>query len=222
MKNKIILASLFSMFTLTSAQAGQSGNWSAGVNMGTLGAGVNVAYKVNDFFKVRGTFNYFQFNKKINGSDFNIDGKLKLLTVGLLGDFHLFENGFRLTGGLVYNGNHVKVKSEASRTFTIHGRTYTPQDIGQVDGSLDFRSIAPYIGIGYDSGHTQKAGFSFTADAGVLFQGKVRGKINSMTGLLANNSQAISDVKDEIVDEANKKTLIKVYPVISLGVSYRF
>lgn len=222
MQNKVIIASLFSVLTLGSAQADQGGKWSAGVNISTLGAGVNAAYKFNNFFKVRGTFNYFQLNRKVNGGEFDIDGRLRLLTVGLLGDLHLFENGFRLTGGIVYNGNRLKAKSTLSRNFTIHGRTYTPQQIGEVDGSLDFRPIAPYIGIGYDSGHTQQAGLSFAADVGVLFQGKVRGKINSISGLLANNPQTISDVKDEIVDEVNKKTIIKAYPVVSLGLNYRF
>lgn len=222
MKTTLILASLLSVLGLTTVQADQTGKWSAGVNVSTLGVGVNVAHKFNNFFKIRGTFNYFQLNKKINGNDFNVDGRLRLLTAGLLGDFHLFENGFRLTGGFVYNKNLVKANAKASRTFTIHGRTYTPQQIGEVNGSLDFRPIAPYVGIGYDSGHTEKSGFSFTADAGVLFQGKVRGKVYSITGLSANNPQAINDVKDKIVEEVNKKTLIKVYPVVSLGVNYRF
>lgn len=222
MKNNIILASLFSILSLTSATADQGGKWSAGIQMSTVGGGANVAYKFNDFFKLRSTINYFQFNKSINGSDFNTDGKLQLLTVGLLGDFHLFQNGLRLTGGLVYNDNRVKIKSAAIRDVTIHGRTYTAQEIGEVHGSLDFRPVAPYVGIGYDSGHNDKEGFSFSAEAGVLFQGKVRGKINNITGLLRNDSQTISDVKDEIVDEANKKTWLKAYPVISLGINYKF
>lgn len=222
MKNKIILASLLGMLSLTAVQAEQGVKWSTGINVGTLGVGINVAYKFNNFFKVRGIGNYLQLNKKINADDFNIDGKLRLFTAGLLGDFHFFENGFRMTGGVVYNGNRANINAKASRSFTIHGRTYTPQQIGDVNGSLDFRHIAPYIGVGYDSGHTEKSGFSFTADVGVLFQGKVRGTVNSITGLSANDPQAINDVKDEIVEEANKRALVKMYPVVSLGVNYRF
>jgi hypothetical protein len=190
--------------------------------MSTLGAGAHLAYKFNDYFKLRGMVNYFQYNKSISASDFDIDGKLKFLTVGLLGDFHLLQNGFRVTAGLVYNDNRATLNAKTIKSFTVNGRTYTPAEIGQVDGSIDFRPFAPYLGIGYDSGHNDRAGLGFTADVGVLFQGKVRGKVNSITGLLRNDPQTISDVKDEVVNEVNDKTWIKAYPVISLGVNYKF
>jgi hypothetical protein len=222
MKNKIIFASLLSILPLASVNASQCGTWSAGIQMSTLGAGAHLAYKFNDYFKLRGMVNYFQYNKSISASDFDIDGKLKFLTVGLLGDFHLLQNGFRVTAGLVYNDNRATLNAKTIKSFTVNGRTYTPAEIGQVDGSIDFRPFAPYLGMGYDSGHNDRAGLGFTADVGVLFQGKVRGKVNNITGLLRNDPQAISDVKDEVVNEVNDKTWIKAYPVISLGVNYKF
>jgi len=182
----------------------------------------HLAYKFNDYFKLRGMINYLQYNKSISASDFDIDGKLKFLTVGLLGDFHLLQNGLRLTAGLVYNDNRATLNAKTIKSFTVNGRTYTPAEIGQVDGSIDFRPFAPYLGIGYDSGHNDRAGLGFTADIGVLFQGKARGKVNNITGLLRNNSQAINDAKDEVVNEVNNKTWIKAYPVISLGINYKF
>lgn len=222
MKNKIIFASLLSILSLTSTNANQCGTWSAGVQMSTLGAGAHLAYKFNDYFKLRGVANYFQYSKSINASDFDIKGKLKFLTVGLLGDFHLLQNGLRLTAGLVYNDNHATINAKTIKSFTVNGRTYTPAQIGQVNGSIDFRPFAPYLGIGYDSGHTESAGLGFTADVGVLFQGKVRGKVDNITGLLRNDPRAINDVKDEVVNEVNKKAWIKAYPVISLGINYKF
>jgi len=56
----------------------------------------------------------------------------------------------------------------------------------------------------------------------VIFQGNARGKIKSISGTLANNATAIENVKNDAVKAINKKSLIKYYPVISLGVSYKF
>lgn len=222
MKNKIIFATLLSGFLLASAHASDSGKWSIGGGVSTLGAGINVGYKLNESFKLRGILNYFNLNRSLHDDQFNSKGTLQLFTAGILGDLHVCQNGFRLTGGLVYNGNKLDMDYSPRKNVTINGRTYTPQQLGNIKGTLNFRPIAPYLGIGYDSGHQEKSGISFTVDAGVLFQGNVHGKVNSITGLAVNKRQAISDAKDEIVRKANNIGLLKVYPVISLGISYKF
>ena len=194
---------LLSGFFFHSAQASESGKWSVGGGVSTLGAGLNVGYQFNDFFKLRGIINYFSFNKSLHNNQFTAKGNLKLFTTSLMGDFHPCQNGFRLTGGLVYNGNKLDMEYASKKNLTIHGRTYTPQQLGNIKGTLNFRAIAPYFGVGYDSGYREKVGFSFNVDTGVLFQGNVRGKVTRLTGLVLNKQQAINDAKDEIVREAN-------------------
>jgi len=227
MKKLLLSATVLGALTVSSAQADDSatfgsGKWSVGMGVSTLGIGANVAYKFNESFKVRGVVNYFRLSRKFSDSETELDTKLRLLTVGALGDWHVMQNGFRITGGLVYNGNRLNVRGKLTRNLTINGRTYTPAEIGEAKGTLDFRKIAPYLGIGYDSGHEKKAGFSFTADAGILFQGKVRGKVDSISGLAANRAHAVNDMKDDIVNTANKSRWLKTYPVISFGLSYKF
>ncbi len=227
MKKKILCAAVLVALAASSVQADDSatfgsGKWSVGMGVSTLGIGANVAYKFNESFKVRGVVNYFRLSRKFSDSDTALDTKLRLLTVGALGDWHVMQNGFRVTGGLVYNGNRLNVTGKLTRNLTINGRTYTPAEIGEAKGTLDFRKIAPYLGIGYDSGHEKKAGFSFTADAGILFQGKVRGKVDSISGLAANRAHAVNDMKDDIVNTANKSRWLKTYPVISFGLNYKF
>lgn len=145
-----------------------------------------------------------------------------MFTIGALGDWHCLENGFRVTGGLMYNGNQLNIDATPSSSHSYNGVTYTPQQIGTVKGRLNFRRIAPYLGVGFDSGHESASGFSFNADLGILFQGSVRGKVKSISGTLSNNAAAIGNVKDDVVKAANKKKLLKYYPVIAVGVSYKF
>ena len=218
---KIILTAVISSL-LATAQAAAPSSFSAGLGISTLGIGANVGYKINNSFKVRGVTNYFKYSKTVGAGDLTYKGKLRLFTVGLLGDWHFLQNGFRLTGGLVYNGNQLNLNVTPSGSHSYNGVTYTAQQIGEIKGNIKFRPIAPYLGLGFDSGHESASGFSFNADAGVLFQGNARGKIKSITGLAANDTTAIENVKNDIVKAINKKSLIKYYPVISLGVSYKF
>jgi len=220
MKKIIFTAVIGSL--LATAQAAAPSSFSAGLGVSTLGIGANVGYKINNSFKVRGVTNYFKFNKSVKDGDITLKGKLRLFTIGLLGDWHFLQNGLRLTGGLVYNGNQLNITATPSNSHSYNGVTYTPQQIGTVKGNIKFRPIAPYLGLGFDSGHESASGFSFNADAGVLFQGNARGKIKSISGTLANNATAIENVKNDAVKAINKKSLIKYYPVISLGVSYKF
>lgn len=204
---------------LASAQAAP---FSAGLGVSTLGIGANAGYKINNSFKVRAVGNYFKYNKSINDGDISYKGKLRMFTLGALGDWHFLQNGFRVTGGLMYNGNELNIDATPSSNHSYNGVTYTPQQIGTVKGRLNFRRIAPYLGVGFDSDHESASGFSFNADLGILFQGKVRGKIKSISGLAANDATTIENVKEDAVKAANKKKLLKYYPVVALGVSYKF
>ena len=92
--------------------------WSAGINASTLGFGAELGYMVNNSFVLRGTFNYLPYSRKVSGSDFNISGKLKFMTAGLMADWHVMQNGFRLTAGLVYNNNRVDLKASAKNSHS--------------------------------------------------------------------------------------------------------
>jgi len=140
---KILLGTvIFGALVVSPSQADStaygSGNWSAGIGVSTLGIGANVAYKFNESFKIRGVVNYFKLSRKFSDSTTKLDTKLRLLTIGALGDWHVMQNGFRITGGLVYNGNRLNGTGKLTKNLTINGRTYTPAEIGEAKGTLDF------------------------------------------------------------------------------------
>jgi hypothetical protein len=226
---KILSLALISTVIFSAAQATQPttpssncGKIALGAGISTLGGNLNASYKVNTFFKIRGVINYAKISRKFKDDSLALSGSLRLFTPGVMLDLHPFENGLRLTAGAMYNGNKLSVHGTPSKNITVNGRTYTPAQIGEASGSLTFRPISPYVGIGYDSGHEKCGGLSFNVDAGVLFQGQVRGKITKLTGLLAAVPQVFDDVKTYATNEVNKNRFIKAYPVLSIGLSYKF
>lgn len=191
-----------------------------GPKIGTLGAGLEGSFNVSKEFKLRVGVNGLRYSKKFNDGDMNWSGKLTLLTVGAMADYHPFQNGFRLSAGVMYNGNKLDVSATPANNVNINGQNYTPAQVGTTKGTLDFRKIAPYIGIGYDGALTSNGALSFNAEVGVLFQGSPRASV-SATGLLRNQTAFLNNLKAE-VEQATNKSWLRYYPVVSVGFKYRF
>ncbi len=193
---------------------------SVGVGIGTQGFNAEVGFDIGEMFAVRASGNYFSMSHDVDGDDVTYDGDLRLQSVGLLGDIFPFQNGFRFTGGAYLNRNKVDITATPTSNVEIGGTIYTPAQLGTLDGRIKFKDIAPYAGLGYTSGRGEP-GFSFVADAGVMFQGggnvalTASGTANAIPGFATNLEQERQDIQDDVDD-------FKYYPVVRVGIAYRF
>jgi hypothetical protein len=180
-------------------------------DLGTTGVGAHLSMPLQPNLNARVGFNFLNYSYNTDIDDINYDFKLKLRTFDALLDYFPTDGGFRISGGLSYNGNKIDAVGlpNGSGTYVINGTVYTAASAGRIDGRIDFRKAAPYLGIGW--GNPVKAkGWGFTADLGVLFQGSP--KTN-----LAN-----SGCTAPAADLADKADDYKFYPVLRIGASYRF
>ena len=189
------------------------------VKVGTLGAGLNVNYAINRKFTVGLGLNKFSRSTSDNADNIDYDVNLDLQTLALLGNYHPFAGTFHLTAGLMHNGNELKMKAKPTSSYDIGGSTYTAAEVGTLEATVDFKSMVPYLGLGW--GKSSGRGFGVTFDIGILFQGSPNVSFTS-NGSLANDPTFKANLKQE---EANAENDIKgftKYPVISLGLNYRF
>jgi hypothetical protein len=187
-----------------------------------LGAGAEVALKINDLFVVRGGISWIGFDadRKIEDIDYSAD--LEFLNGSLLVDLHPFRNGFRVTGGAYLGENTVDLDGTPSENVKIGGKTYTPAEVGTLEGELDLNTFAPYFGMGWISGHDKAEGIQFHIDAGVKFGGDPSVELTSAGGILSTDPGLIADIEEEAENIEDDLKLLGFYPVIGLGVSYRF
>lgn len=197
--------------------------------VGTLGAGIEYVHPINNKFAIAVGLNGLSYDESIEESDITYDADLQMQTFSIMADYHPMANGFRLSGGLMSNGNEFILDgTPASGTVDIGGETYDAEDVGSLRGTVDFKSTAPYIGIGW--GHAPKAGkgWAFDADLGVLFQGSPSLSLVVTCGaVLVENDpdkcgELQSDVTAEEGDFEKEAEDFEYFPVMSLGVSYRF
>jgi hypothetical protein len=196
-------------------------------DIGTTGAGFHVVVPMETYLNGRFGANYFthDFNKNSNGVDYAIKGKLQ--TYDILFDWYLREGSpFHLTGGVVYNGNRFNVAAQTSQlgNFTLNGHTYRSADIGIVDGSVDYRRAAPYLGIGWGNALKSNSAWSFNADLGAFFQGNPKLKLGN-TGCTVGKAicdVVANDVAAERLGLQDDISSFKVYPVVRASLNYRF
>ena len=189
----------------------------SGLKVGTLGVGFEYTVKYNEKFDLRFGVNHYSYGDSGTESDIDYDIDLKLQTVAAIADYHVFNNGFILSAGLMLNNNELNFDAKSSATYTIDDTVYTSAQVGTLKGDVDFNNIAPYVGIGY-SNATKEAGWSFSTELGALYQGKP--KVNLSTTSV--NAAVIASVENEEKELQNELDGYKWYPVVSVAVSYKF
>ena len=201
-----------------------------GFDAGTSGLGVHLGYPFQTGLEGRFGANFFAVDTNRDVTDMSYDLKLKLRTLDMLLDWYPMEGSFRLTGGLIINGNKVSGSAHAdgNQNYTINGDVYNAAQAGVISGSADYRSVAPYLGVGWDTSHATQKGWGFNGDIGVMFQGNssitltntgctlgIVGGVN----LCQNLENDLAAERSSLEDKANK---LRYLPILRAGVNYRF
>jgi len=223
MKIKIIAILVAGLISSAVAQAGDVG---VAADVGTLGAGVHLIIPIQDNLNVRLGFNGYNTTYAESTTDVNYDLKVKLQTIDTLLDWYPMSGSFHLSAGLFHNGNKVTsvAKAENNDSYSINGNTYSTSEVGSIYGSIDFRSAAPYLGLGWGNPIGKEKGWGFTSDLGVVFQGAPSSTLSN-SGCVASAAicaQFYNDLNEENLNLEQKVSNFKYYPLLRIGVSYSF
>lgn len=202
-------------------------------SIGTLGYGIQATFPVSSQFNVRVIANTFSDSGNFEESGINYQGDLDFATYGVLGDWHPFTGSFFVSAGAVNNGNQVKLKATCPQSCDIDGHSYQSFPDGQVNANVDFKSLAPYLGIGW--GNAMQGGRWYgQLDVGVLFQDapninltasgtfKEQGKLIPVNTSNPVFQKELANEERSIEQEIDDTEFSNVYPVIALSVGYRF
>jgi hypothetical protein len=141
-----------------------------------LGLGVSVGTGLGSHFNVRGVYNGYSYSREFDdGESGAYDGTLRLQTFGALADYHPFTGAFRLTAGLLSDGNRITLvgKPTDGAEYDVGDCSYVSSstDPLRLDGKIDFRSMAPYFGLGWGGNMNAEPGFFGTFDIGIMWAG---------------------------------------------------
>jgi hypothetical protein len=224
MKHSLMILALLSAFSASAAHA-ETGAALA-VSGGTTGLGLHlvIPYDTNTSFRVG--INGYDYSTTGTTEDAEYSLQAKLRTVDALVDYFPSAGAFRLTGGLIYNGNKVNLTARPNEggSYIFNGRLYSVSEVGEVNGDMDFNKVAPYLGIGFGNAAAKNKGWGFTADLGVMFQGKP--DVTLTNSNCTADPRVCSELADDLAtenEELRKEAEdFRYYPVVRVGVSYRF
>ncbi len=196
-----------------------------GLKVGTTGIGAEYSYAFLPKYGVRANLNFGSYERTETVSGFEAVGKVGFRSLMLLADAHPYRNGFRLSAGLMLNRNRPEaVARPIDPVVRINGRDYPAAAVDNVSGEVKFQSLSPYFGVGWGAAPLAGAGPFISFDFGVLYQ-RPQGSLSVVCGPAATADDCArlqADVK------AQERTLnedlrdIKMWPVLTLGVGYRF
>ena len=196
------------------------------VSLGTTGAGLHISTQVGPKMNLRFGVNGLSNSQEGNTDDVDYDFKLKLSTVDALVDYFPMDGAFRISGGITYNGNKIEVngRPSAGGTFTLNDHVYPASVVGSLNGQANFRNVAPYIGIGWGNAVAKDKGWGLSSDIGVLVQGSPKTALSNRgcTASAPICAQIATDVAAENRALQDETSDFKAYPVLRVGVSYKF
>lgn len=206
---------------LVSSGAAYAEGVAVGAKVSTLGMGVELTKSFTENINGRLGYNKWSFDRTGTEDGVTYDIDVGLQTVGAAIDWYVFSGSFRVTGGLMSNGNEIDLAGTPTENVEIGDEIYSPAELGTVAGTVDFKSTAPYLGIGWGNPVADDKGFGFTFDLGVMFQGSPNVELTA-DGTLASDADFLAELAKEEANLESDLENLKLWPVAAFGISYQF
>ena len=193
-----------------------------GATAGTAGVGLDVQIKAGPIFTLRGSVDRLTYSadRSYDGVDYNAD--LAFDTVGAFIDMHPMGNGLLISGGAYLGDRDIGLNATPTAPVEIGGATFTPGQVGTLNGTIKLRDVAPFVGLGWDDTFYRRGRWGFRAIAGVALSDKPEVALRSTGGSLSNDPAFQARLRDEsqrITDETEGYGL---FPIIQVGLNYKF
>jgi len=192
------------------------------LKVGTLGVGADFTVRVFDFMNLRLGATYtplkYDFIYKDHESDVDMTVSADFNVFSILGDVYPFGGGFRITAGPMLNNNDFSAVLREG-TIRLHKE---PFDISSGSASVDFDELCWYFGLGYGNAIGKGGNWKFAFDLGFMYQGSM--DITASAVAIDPDAQSVLDraLESEIKHIEDQYSWLQFYPVISIGVSYKF
>lgn len=220
---------------------------SFGFGVGTGGLGVDYAYPLHKYLDIRAGYDFGSLNRDEEEEGIEYEAELKFSAARLLADYKPFGGGFRISAGLYTGSPELELKASGEDQYDVGEREYN----GDIDilGDIDLGSTAPYLGIGW-GGTAGTTGFGVSFDLGVLFTDSPKVGLTVPRGRACDatdkpdcdpngpgsfdvaaddpsnptelSDQFRADVEQERADLEDDAKDFELWPIIRLGLHYRF
>ncbi|MGD2131395.1 MAG: hypothetical protein PVI23_01295 [Maricaulaceae bacterium] len=202
--------------------AASAQDFAAGIGVGTAGLEAQAAFSVNDRLSLRASGNYLDVDRSENFDDVDYDAVLEASTVAGFVDLRPFANAFTLTGGAYLGSREASLTGTPTTPVEIGGTTFTPTEVGSLVGGIDLGEFAPFVGLGFDNTFTRSSPWGLRLNAGVAVGQEPDVTLQSVGGTLTGDPTLNAELAAEAENISDDADVLRYYPVVSAGVTWRF
>ena len=194
-------------------------------DIGTEGVGIGYSQPLGSRANVRVEVSGFKLSHSFSAGDIQYDGSARIAHAGIYGDYFPAPTvvPFRITAGLLVGADEIDATATSINGAVHVAKLPRGMSLAGLDQSIHatarFPAVRPYLGIGF--GHTPiaKPGFSAFFDAGVAY-GRPHYSYDVPAGVAQlAGPKVIAREEQEIESKLNK---LRFYPVVKVGITYRF
>ena len=211
------------MGTLVFSVAAQAQALSARAGSNGLGAELSAGF--GSMFGMRANLLGGSYDREEVESNIRYEGQVKLNNGALLLDLHPLAGTFRLSAGLVYNDNKLDATGRGDGgTIEINGISYPAAAVDTLQAAVRWDKASPYVGFGWGTKPAGTSGLFLSADVGAFYM-KPTASLTGTCGAAVPTlvcEQLQADIRAEERDFRDEVNKYKLYPVLSVGVGYRF
>ncbi len=198
------------------------------VRAGTTGIGLDYDIALGSSVSARIGYSGFDYDHGVDTADVQYNGNLKLSMASGLIDWYAFHGGFRVSVGAVGGDTRLDITGHPSAggIYTLNGHSYTAADVGSLTGQVKFGNpVSPYVGIGWGNPVGAQHHLHFLVDVGAIYGGTPAIALAAACGSAVGSAactQLQSDVTAEKAKLRHDVSIVQWYPVLDVGLAYRF
>ena len=187
-----------------------------GIQVGTVGPGLNLAFEYFKHwnFRLTGTYLQFNYNETNVAMQYIFNSTARTGAVGVYADWFPFNKarGVGFTAGVAYSFVKIQAGGRSTITYQSDEFTVTPEEIGEISSTFTSNPVMPYFGLGFGRPVPNKR-VNFRFEIGAFYMGSPKVDMNA-TGRVA---QTVGE-KDKI--ELNISNYM-FYPNVSFNLNFK-
>jgi hypothetical protein len=213
--------------------------WSMTLKASTLGGGVDISRALGRHFALRGSVNLVDFAFPFSIDGVTYDSQFNFRSGGVSVDWFPRHGALRISPGVLYLKNNLSAISGVppGKYFELGEQGFINSVDDPLNGTAGVvfpRRVAPMITFGFRNllfGKGEGSGrLSFPVEFGAAYSGAAKidvtlnGTACTLEGCFtfAQNAEAQDSLKAEIKKLNNRLDNFPVYPIVSMGATYRF
>lgn len=216
------LAALAAAAAFALPAAAQDGPVAIGAGVGTTGLNVEAQARLTSRIVLRGTYETLSFERDQEVDDIDYSGEIESDVFGGYVQFHPTEGPFFLTAGVLVGERALGLDAEPTTAVTVGDVTFTPDEIGRLEGDADFGDTAPVLGLGWDNTFARESRWGWRVMAGVAMGQEPDVTLASVGGTLSDTAEVQAELREEEARLEEDADVLRYYPVLQVGLTYRF